>query len=576
MFEDMRKEMYDVTYDYTQLSNPPLYNLLNNSFAGSGKSYLTCKAMEDADAFFIYLVHEHDVGSDQMNKNKVLFNLTQIKSRNKLCKHESYKLLAQKGINIKQFCPECSYMGVCEYYQRMIEIWKEPQSWIGVHHHLGGLVNNYVEENLDVIDAVVIDEYFLQGIWNSHRIFWQTLMSTINLLTLMDETNERTFILDVLKEFVLTFRTNKLNTSFIHERIYKYFRLYGTPFDLRMFYNEYESRLAQQYFDTGKIFLNIVTPLVKCLKELYKTLKPVKDPTHLDYINNVMKFKKGTFKGKVKYFIDISYVDLDAIDLPCKVIILDATTPPAFYEKIFNRRIKTLQNKTVVNSKIYQLSSWKYVMTTLDREDSDAFNRLLNIVKNTLKKHDQEMLVVSRKKYEDRIKAINPDLIQTAHYPLFGRNDFEHINVVVLFGTPEPKRDVLKRKANLLGIEIRANIKEEPTYIYILSNVDLDLTNAVKLPIGKLERLIQNKIVGYVSEENEQRIADDFISYLKIVELPLSELTGLVTGNSVVKNEVLKRLEQQNIVEIYKKNVTGRGRKPSICRLLISDQLRKI
>ena len=103
--ESIRKEMYERTLQYLEMQeNVITTNFLNNSFAGSGKSYLTCKALNDSDAFFIYLVHEHNVGSEQMENNKVLFDLMQIKSRNKLCKHEKYKELSKKGINIKQFC----------------------------------------------------------------------------------------------------------------------------------------------------------------------------------------------------------------------------------------------------------------------------------------------------------------------------------------------------------------------------------------------------------------------------------------------------------------------------------------
>ena len=582
--ENLRKDMYIKTIDYLQDQTPVMKNFLNNSFAGSGKSFLTCKALADSDSFFIYLVNEHNIGAEQMEHNKVLFDLMQIKSRNKLCKHEQYKMLASKGVSIKHFCKDCGYMGVCEYYQRMNEIWKEPQSWIGVHHHLGGLVNLYVEEKH--VDAVVIDEYFLQGIWTNFKVYYKLLIDTINLVSGMPDSNEKIFVIDVLREFVITFKQHKLNTDFIHERIYKYFRLYGTPLDLKLFYYDYERRLAELYFQSNRIFNNIVTLLCKTLFELYKQQKPAKDPDYLNYMNNVMRYVKGE---KFQY-IDIGYYDLDALNLNCKIIILDATTPAEFYENIFNREIVTLKNKIVVNSKIYQLSSAKYCMRTLDDEKNNAFTRLKNIVKLISEKHNQEMLVVSRMKYEKNLEILNPDLISTGHYPLFGSNDFKHINIVVLFGTPEPKRDVLERKAHLLNIgydllyylereafmlqaihRIRCNIKDEPTYIYVLSKVDLNLQNSIKLSIGKLEKLLQNQPLGYVTQENEERIKNDVCNYLDISDLPLSELTGLVTGNSVIVSDIIKLMEKKGEIETYKLESTGRGRKPLMCRLPIRD-----
>jgi hypothetical protein len=605
--EKIRTEMYEKTLEYLEEPNPPSSYFLNNSFPGSGKSYLTCKALDDCDSVFIYLVNEHDVGSEQMETNKVLFNLTQIKSRYKLCKHETYKNLSEKGINIKRFCPTCEYIGACEYYHRMIEIWKERQSWIGVHHHLPGLVNNYIDKKHP--DALVIDEYFLNGIWKNLKIFYGTLISNITLVSKMEDTNERTFILDVLREFSITFKTNRLNIDFIHERIYKYFRRYGTPFDLELFYNEFEERLSNMYFNTGKIFVNIVTRVCKMLYYLYRHHKTVKDPTYLDLMSNVILY----IKGDEKQYIDISYVDLGLLDLNCKIIILDATTPKEFYEHIFKKQIYSLQNSMVVNSKIYQVTSAKYCMSTLDNEKSDIYKRLKNIVRDIANKHKTNVLVVSRKKYEKDIlflnpnintkndweklkrKEITPEYIYTGHYPLFGSNKYEKFNVCVLFGTPEPQRDMLKRRANLLDIDckilyylereaymlqslhrIRCNIKEEPTYIYILSSVDLDLKNANKLSIGKLERLIRNQVVGYVSEDNESRIEEEVLSYLRITELPLSELYGLITGNSVIVADVIKNMEIKRLIDIYKLHRSGRGRKPLICRLPISDNLEKV
>lgn len=578
--QETRKELRYGVKTYLELPNPPPYNLHLNQFAGAGKSTIVAEELANSDLLFVYLTNKHDLAGEQIEKQPALFELLEIESRRRLCQNEQYRILADHNINIKQFCPTCPNIVVCEYYQRIIEIWSEPQSWVGVHHHLGGLVNSYVTEN--DVDVVVIDEYFVNAIFKNVKIGYPSIVKTSNLMTLMRSCIEKDLIMDCLREFAIAIQNETVNTQDIWSKIFKYFHNSGhNAVFLLAFAEEYEGRLAQYYFDKGKIFANVVTPLCRALIDIYKHFIPMSMPNYLEYINNVMQ----VIPGEKRQYVDISFYDTEALNLGCKVIILDATTPVEFYQKLFDRQIRVIEKQINVNSVIYQLTSAKFVMRTLDKNVATR-QRLLKLVQLISKKHEQEpILVLSRKKYEDEIKELASN-IHTDHYPLVGSNDYELMNVVVIFGTPEPQRDLLTRQSTLLGCtedellyllresnilqgihRIRITLKHDiPTYVYILTSVELPFTNAHKLSLGKLEKLLNEELFGFSLGDIEDRIMDDIIRVLDKGDLTITELVRKIEGKQTIVNEVLQHMVDQEIVEFTKSN-SSRGRKPTICHL---------
>lgn len=576
---ETRKELRYGVKTYLELPNPPPYNLHLNQFAGAGKSTIVAEELANSDLLFIYLTNKHDLAGEQIEKQPALFELLEIESRRRLCQNEQYKVLADHNINIKQFCPNCPNITVCEYYQRIIEIWTEPQSWVGVHHHLGGLVNSYVVEN--DVDVVVIDEYFVNAIFKNVKIGYPAIVKTSNLMTLMRSCLEKDLIMDCLREFSIALQNEKVNTKDLISKIYKYFHSGQNAIYLLAFAEEYEGKLAEYYFDKGKIFGNIVTPLCRALIDIFKHYIPFSLPNYLEYINNVMQ----VIPGEKKQYVDISFYDTEALNLGCKVIILDATTPVEFYQKLFDRQIRVIEKQINVNSVIYQLTSAKFVMRTLDKNSATRL-RLLNVVKLIAKKHETEkILVLSRKKYEDEIANLSSNIV-TDHYPLVGSNEYEVLNVVVIFGTPEPQRDLLTRQSMLLGCtedellyllresnilqgihRIRITLKHDiPTYVYILTSVELPFTNSHKISLGKMEKLLGEELFGYSLGDIEDRIMDDIIRLLDKGDLTLTELVRKIEGKQTIVNEVLNHMVDQQIVEFIKSDAK-RGRKPTLCHL---------
>jgi len=577
--EKTRKDMRKAIRDYLYTPNPPDYNLHLNHFAGAGKSTITAQELEYTDSLFLYLTNNHSIGSEQIIHQKALFNLLQIESRKRLCRHEQFKTLSKYGINIKHFCPSCPHMGVCEYYQRIIEIWHEPQSWIGVHHHLGGLVNSYVAQN--DVDVVVIDEYFTNAIYKQTKMYYSHVLNTTNLASNMRDCPEKELLFDFLHEFAYGLQKDYVNTIFLYSQVYHFFRTKGTKESLLDFADEYEMRLAEYFFQKQKIFTNIVTPIFDTVIDINNHYIPMTMPNHMEYIDNIINVVVG---DKNKY-IDMARYDLDALNLPCKVLILDATTPPSFYRSLFDRQVVALEKEITINSTIYQINTAKYVMRTLDKSVKSR-QRLIDIVNLIAKKHQQKVLVLSRIKYEKEIKESNPEMILTDHYPLVGSNEYEKINVVVVFGTPEPRRDVLKRQSILLDYDqdelhyimretniiqgihrIRIGLKPNtPTYIYLLTSLELPFKNINRMSIGKLEKLLLDEIGGYITEENEDRIRDDLLSELSNGDKTLTRLIQSVRGNNPIVQEVLRRLIKEGMIETYKGLSIGRGRKPVYCK----------
>jgi len=225
-------------------------------------------------------------------------------------------------------------------------------------------------------------------------------------------------------------------------------------------------------------------------------------------------------------------------------------------------------------------------MRTLDKNIKTR-RRLINLIQLIINKHQEPVLVLSRKKYEEEIKDSNPSYITTDHYPLVGSNEYEKFNVVVIFGTPEPRRDDLHRKSILLGYDeddlhyimretniiqgihrIRIALKRnKPTYIYLLTNLLLPFKNVNRMPIGKLESLLRGE-TEYVTEDKEDRIREDILTLLEEKDHTITEIIRKIKGQNTVVSEVIKRLVKDNMIKIYKVNTKTRGRKPIYCKIV--------
>lgn len=555
-----------------------------NSFAGSGKTTIAAEELEYSGLHFIYLGNKHDIVKEQQEKQPPFNDLLQIESRQRLCKIQKFKDLAEYGINIKHFCDDCVNKEICEYYFRLLAIWKEPQPWLGVHHHLSGLVNAYIAEN--DVDVLVIDEYFLDSIYKNFNIKKDILKMSFNIIIAMPKST----IKDIMIEFVkILLKMIGLKINNESENIYKLINSIKNISELIDFSDEFEIILANQYFEIGEIFKNIITPLVYTLKNIWEYNKKFGKTKTIKYIKNVIMFVERKMpNGFILKIPNISYYDIFALNLNCKIIILDATTPSKFYEEVFQRPVKSLVRNISLNTIFYQISRGKYVMQTLDMKNGLAKTRLMNIVEKISKKHkDEKILVISRKKYKDEISKIAPNII-TDHYPLSGTNDYDSINVCVIFGTPEPSSIVLRRKTTLLNCDVhtllyieresailqgihrtRIALKlDKQTYVYLLTSLELPFYNIKKYTIKKLIKLLSiESDLETIIEVEEDIIREQIYEYIKIKPRKLSDIKKEIKDYTEFVKEVLDRMVNDKLLKCIIPLRTTRGRPPTFYML---------
>jgi len=576
-----RRDLHYVLRDYIYNSaRRPAYIHLDHD-PGFGKSHIMNYQLEKTDALFISLYPSHRLGEEMIEKMPFESEYVQIESRSRLCQVEDLKKLAKKGVNIKPFCEECPRITMCDYYIRIWEIMDETQPWIGVHHHIGGLANSYADERN--IDIIVIDEAFINAIRKHNRFGHPLILSTYHLLEKMENCAEKELLLQYLQAFLFAFQSKGvINVEHLTWCARDYMRrgIERAP-DLLRFAADYELLLAELFFRKRTLFRNIVTPLCQAIINVRKRDTRGNHPDRYDYINSVFQTRMGRTK-----LIDMMYFDTDALDFGCKLAILDATTPTDFYRKIFKREIHSVGVGLAVNSTIYQVTSAKYVMQTLDQSET-ALRKLHKMVDLIAKKHPDGVLVLSRKKYEHAIKAINPRVIHTDHYPIRGSNDYKHLNAVVIFGTPEPSFNTVERSATLLGCSeeeiklimreteiiqgvhrIRPTLKTDtPTYVYLLTKLPLPFDNIKKLKASRLIALLQGESGLYVTEDTEDRIREDIFHKLEEGDIQLTKLVESISGNRNVVREIVRRMKEAHAIDFYKGEKEGRGRKPLMVKL---------
>jgi hypothetical protein len=593
---EVRSQIRARAAEYLALDGYP-YNLHFNQFPGAGKTTIILDECEKANANFVYLMDNHDNVTDQMGKQPALFDCTHIESKERLCHEDTYKDLSKKcHISIKHFCRECSYYYECEYYARMREIYTEPTKWAGVHSHLGFLVKHYVDtmqSKTNPIDVVIIDEY-PDALIRKTPIRLGALKSTEEILFVMADSAEKTLITDILLQFEFAFQHKSLkekavNAKEVFRLIWYYFNRKGNAKNLEIFSYEFENKLIERYRIWKRAIPNIMTGLCEAIATIGKFKVPSSSEEIIKYVSNMFYsyFPSDDENGYSKEFvIEIWNFDPDVLDINAKVIILDATTYTNYYQRLFNRTVQPVSHNIALNkSFVYQCSSAKFVMETLDNENEKTKSRLFNIIKMIAEKHNQPILVVSRKRYEDEIKDIHP-LIRTTHYGVKGTNAFEDINVGVLFGTPELPKHIVERESEVLGIHdynavlavkreslmiqaihrIRISLKlEQATWIYLLTKLNIGFVNAKNLSLSGFEHMLALKSGGCISEELNDDIRCN-ITELLTNPLTQSEIIEQIPHNRNLIIQILKEMEQSDLIRKMK-GTNQKGRKRNVYAL---------
>jgi len=586
--------------------------LFFHTFPGSGKTFTTTKFMQENEFLVIYTFPTHPLGKEAVVDP---YGVLQIKSRRYFCNDSRFKKIEKFGIDAKILCDNfCPDKDTCEYYLRLKELFEYPQSWCGVHHHLSNLVQSYIEQHGECVDAIVIDEEFLQSLYVNVAIDMKLLRWTIQLLSNFYDSPEKILITYLLKEITYgmqTGRTNEIDFDQVKNDIleygdrYRFKNMYG-------FLREVDETLLEWFIQGRTIKFNVLRPLLEMAKNYYY------NRDKRGYLESMLNL--GYSKRRDKYYAFLHRYDLDCVRLDNqKIIVLDATTPTAIYERVFNREINLLEYGKTDDAKVYQFNGYptrnRFPMSSLvsrvnnEVKFTKGFDRLCNIVKGICDKHKNErILIVSRKKFgiKERIAdylkkggisvqisrlglELGPERVSVEHFGgLRGVNKYKDgFSVCIIFGTPFPNPEFIKRQSILLGIDREELVElaremeiiqdlyrirpygKDNAYFYVLTSIDLGFVIEGRMSPKQME----NWIFGRKPKIRDNavlrsRIKGDILdAFRKWDVLKKSEVREKVSGRDVTVDEIFSELRDEGFFERVKIENAGRGRKPEKYRL---------
>lgn len=570
-----------------------------NYFPGAGKTHLVIRTLYDKFQSFIYLSPYHSLAEEQLKKFVFLKDIEHIKSRRLLCQNDKYKELPEKNISISIMCEECpfnpynkkSYLSrihPCEYYRRLITIKQNPQPWFGVHHHLGGLVQDYVNSFKGGTSVVVIDENPIGNIKTNININYNILMKNLHFFYKLKKSKEKELLLYLINNLknIVTTTTEEVESG---KKLINYRKLFDSILrklpkikmsNLKELDLEFQVILAEQFFkNKDRCPRNIISSLISFLIEVYEFMIKEKDP--FDFFQNTISIYKNKFSED--HYANLLFYNLDKLKIEdgVKVIFLDATTSPSFYEHIIGEKILSSSKDVSLDSSIYQLNSGNYPMKSLDwkqkgSEICKTKEDLKEILKLICKKHkDTKVLVICRKKYEEELKKVSKN-ISTTHYPISGSNIWEKETVVVLFGCPEFSSTYIERTSSLLQIpeeEIRSLGREslmiqgihrirpvlsiDLKYIYILSKVDLNIINVRKLDKSRLKKFLEEEIkygiVDFMEIDVRNKIITEILKYESKTFKEIKELLDIKIGTEMLKGILEDLITYEGSIKRFKR-----------------------
>ena len=597
----MEQTLHDYIYDYSD------YRILFfHTFPGSGKTFTTMKTLMENDCMFIYTAPTHSLGREMVADP---YDILQVKSRRHFCNDPRFRDLERYNINTSLLCENfCPDKDQCEYYLRIKELFQNPQSWCGVHHHFGNLVQSYLDQHGDCVDCIVVDEEFLQSLYVQLVIGERLLKWTVNMLDNFPDSPEKQLIVYILKEIswaIQTGRTNDIDYDQIKSDVLDYGDRYKF-INMDSFLFSVDELLLDWLINEKPIKKNIVNPLFRMARYYYYNREK---PGYLESMLNV-----GYSKKRDKYYCFLHRYDLDYVRIDGqKMVVLDATTPVGIYEKIFDKEIRVISYGKFDDAACYQFTGYptrnRFPMSSLVTkvkdgvEYSGGFYRLTEILKGICQKHWKEnILVVSRKKFDikDKIAEIlgedgisvqvgearrdwDGSRVVVEHFGrLRGENRYSDFRVAVIFGTPFPNPQFIARQSVLLGIDqeklielsremeiiqdlyrIRPHDKEK-AWFYVLTSIDLGFQVERKLSPGKFEDWVWGRkpIVRSRTITKERIRADILETFKKWDSLKKTEVRERVTGSNRTVGEVFEELKAEGFFDEVRQE-GGRGRPTS-------------
>jgi hypothetical protein len=583
------------------VTNPLYYenNILRIKVTmGAGKTRSVVERLYDIDQTFIYLTYLHKVARE-VAQWPGRYPIVHVDSPKNVCLRPELLLLFGRVSNFGSVCNNlCDKADFCPRKEALRDIYKFPQSFLGVHGHLFNLLPAYLNENGIFVDTVIIDELVLPSL--QREIIFDRKSITLMRVQLNNCSPNRhiRFIVSFLDSVWNATAVGRIDYQSFYDMINNYIRsLSGDISPLNKIVEEIDGAMIEA-FDSGighNYTKNWLSEVVGLLKGLYfKRSRP--------YLRRLISFERefyGVHKGFYKLIINRVALELVNQFLDGKgIIYLDGTTDLSIIRKIFySRDIISVTKDIPIKSPVLQLSQGRYPMRSIEHYNglflpeeplfTNAGQNLLELTELAVAREQLEkrkVLICCRKRYANSIRERLEgfDNFAITHYGgVVGSNAWSDYDSAVMFGTPFVSEKVVIRQARSLGVNrtdirklyghddmvqfvhrIRPLLKKygRDCRIYCWSNQDLGLgENIRKLSIAKMKRVLLGKIPEAISLETEMRVIEKANEILRTRSIDKSGLIVEIGGNRNVTRAIINGMIERGEIMWIKKRPTRRG-----------------
>jgi hypothetical protein len=431
--------------------------LLEKCHVGSGKTWNTIKAIEDRGDTWIYLAPFHTVIDENLKFSTLRnYNYIHLKSRAKLCLIREYKKIAKQRVDIRPICEySCPLKDTtCPYYEIKRELFNNPCSWAGVHHHLKNFVGDFFKvfvENQPMwkyYDVMIIDENPINVLFENDVADAESLgvlRGLIREFNLSHPHNER--ILDFLDFLIVNFSGRELLN---YEQLLEHFQ----GINWKTFYDVYQEHLVEEL----RLDRLQLSDLPKEYIKIFGVMQGKATPETLPY----MFIKKSASPYTIKKYHFMVFNNTSLLQCPIKIIGLDGTANTRIWESITERRSSLLERRYIYKN-IYQLKGQglaRYPLSSWirNRELTHTGIRLCKLIDLICNRRKTgKVLIICTKTLQNYLtkQLQSKNIMYCNYYYLRSRNDFYEIcDTVILTCEPNIQRFQIDCFSQLSGWDI--------------------------------------------------------------------------------------------------------------------------
>lgn len=401
---------------------------------GSGKTTNVLHSIDELYSFdrenWIYLAPYHTNILENLKMSPFRrYEYLHLQSRARVCIMPQWRAIADR-LNIRPICENRCPLREdgCPYYEARDTLFRNPQNWAGVHSHIPTFLKDFLCESYvkteeektpmgDHYGVLIIDEnpinvLFLNQKGNSEQI--GRLRETIINLRVDHEDYDR--VIDFL---------NFLIISYIGDRDLDYDELWDkfNVVEWFEFYEQYQIQLLEEVVNNNMTVASAPRNYI----EWFSRIQNYGNRNKIERM--IVKKNESGYTAKHYYFM--CYDEGVLMDLPVKIIALDATARVEIWESIIGEEASVF-DKTKGYNNMYQLIDGEYPLSSWIKPHSfeirETGYRLCTLIDLIAKEKKNDVLIICNRALKHHIqRATEADnLIFGYYYYLRSRNDFYH------------------------------------------------------------------------------------------------------------------------------------------------------